>query len=217
MEKGMTMPNPDSRQKFADLDHGSGENADIDGAHVQQGEHEDGEETGEEQQDEPEKKYTDAELDTILQRKMARERQKIEKQVRESIAKENEDARTEAKKLEGMTELQRAQHEARMLREENDALKAEQNLSEQMAIARRELSSAGISLGDDLLSMFVGAEAEKTSAAIDRIKELWPKAINEAVQRELRRTPPDAARNAATKSYGASFAEKYSKKMIGGK
>lgn len=211
------MPNPNSRQKFANLDHGSGAPEGSDQVEEAGEGRDQGGEDGSDVDPEPEKKYSDADLDAILQQKMARERKKIERQVRESIVKESEEAETEAKKLEGMTELQRAQHEARRLRAENEALKAEQNLGEQMAIARRELSEAGISMGDDLLSMFVDAEAEKTANAIDRIKELWPKAINEAVQRELKRTPPKAGHEGGGKSYGASFADRYNKQMIGGK
>lgn len=211
------MPNPESRQVFAKIDRGPAPNDGGKDPGGMERDPEDQDDPDPDEDPEPEKKYSDADLDAILQQKMARERKKIERQVRESIAKENEAAQTEAKKLEGMTELQRAQHEARRLRAENEALKAEQNLGEQMSIARRELSEAGISMGDDLLSMFVDAEAEKTANAIDRIKELWPKAINEAVQRELKRTPPKAGHEGGGKSYGASFADRYNKQMIGGK
>ena len=91
------------------------------------------------------------------------------------------------------------------------------DLSEQTAIARNELASAGIVLGDKLLAMFVSPEAEKTSAAIDELKELWPKAVNDAVQKELKRDIPDAAKAPGQKSFGASFAEQYTKSKNGGK
>ena len=67
--------------------------------------------------------------------------------------------------------------------------------------------------------MFVSPDAEKTGAAIDQLKELWPKAVNEAVQQELKRTPPAADKMPGQKSYGATFAEQYSNSKIknGGK
>lgn len=163
-----------------------------------------------------EAKYTDADVDGMIQSRLARERAKIEREVREQLAKEANDAQTQAQKLENMTELQRAQYEAKQLKAKNEALEAERDLSRQMAIARRELSDAGISMGDDLLSMFVAADAEKTGAAIDRIKELWPKAVNEAVQKELKRTTPPASQGGSQTSFGASFAKQYTKTMNGG-
>lgn len=163
-----------------------------------------------------ETKYTDADVDGIVSKRLAREREKMEREIREEIAKEADDKRTEAEKLANMTELQRAQYEAKQLKAEKEALEAERDLSQQMSIARKELSEAGITLGDELLEMFVSAEAEKTGAAIDKIKELWPKAVNDAVHAELKRTPPSAEKPPAKKSYGTSYAEKYSKQKNGG-
>lgn len=163
-----------------------------------------------------EPKYTDAELNDILTKRLARERAKMDKEIRKSIASEAEKAKTEAEKLEGMTELQRARYEAEQLRKEKEELEREKNLTDQMAVARRELASADIVLGDELLSMFVAPDAETTGAAIDKLKELWPKAVNDAVKTALKRTPPPADKAPNQKSFGATFAENYSKKMNGG-
>lgn len=160
---------------------------------------------------------TDAEVDAIVEKRLARERAKMEREIRQQIADENEAQQTEAEKLKNMTELQRAQYEAKKLQKELDEKQSQIDLSEQTAIARNELASAGINLGDKLLAMFVSPEAEKTSAAIDELKELWPKAVNEAVQKELKRDIPDASKNLGQKSFGASFAEKYTKSKNGGK
>lgn len=160
---------------------------------------------------------TDAEVDAIVEKRLARERAKMEREIRQQIANEAETKQTEAEKLKNMTELQRAQYKAEKLQEELEAKQSQIDLSEQTAIARNELASAGIILGDKLLAMFVSPEAEKTSAAIDELKELWPKAVNDAVQKELKRDIPDAAKAHGQKSFGASFAEKYNKKMNGGK
>lgn len=160
---------------------------------------------------------TDAEVDAIVEKRLARERSKMEREIRQQIADEAAAEQTEAEKLKNMTELQRAQYEAKKLQKELDAKQSQIDLSEQTAIARNELASAGINLGDKLLAMFVSPEAEKTSAAIEELKELWPKAVNEAVQKELKRDIPDADKASGQKSFGASFAEKYTKSKNGGK
>lgn len=160
---------------------------------------------------------TDAEVDAIVEKRLARERAKMEREIRQQIANEAETKQTEDEKLKSMTALQRAEYEADKLKKELKEKQSQIDLSEQTAIARNELASAGIVLGDKLLAMFVSPEAEKTSAAIDELKELWPKAVNDAVQKELKRDIPDAAKAPGQKSFGASFAEKYNKKMNGGK
>ena len=215
-----------NRQKFAGI-AGGDKTPPAAGAGDQQGQAEgqqdqgEGEEGGDDggqgQQGQPEAKYTDADVNDIIAKRLARERAKMEREIRDSLASEQQAKQSEAKKLQDMTELQRAQYEAKKLRAENEALVAERDLSQQMGIARRELSEAGVVLGDELLSMFVSAEAEKTSAAIEKIKTLWPKAVNEAVQRELKRTPPPAEQKPGKKSIGASYAEEYTKRMNGGK
>lgn len=171
-------------------------------------------ETMEETEQKPELKYSDADVDGILEKRLARERAKMEREIRKQIEEEAVKEQTEAQKLENMTELQRARYEAQQIKAENEALKQERDLSQQTAIARRELSAAGIDLGDDLLAMFVSADAEKTGAAIDQLKELWPKALNEAVQKQLRREPPAADTKPGAKSFGAEFAEQYSKSKV---
>lgn len=218
-----------NRQKFANLDgakqndpapsgaDGTGaESGDAEGEDGGGDEGADGEagDGGEGKKADP--KYTDADVDAILEKRLARERAKMAKEIRDQIAQEAEDAKTEAQKLEGMTELQRAKHEADQLRKEKAELELKQNLSDQMAVARKELSDAGIALGDELLGMFVAPDAETTSEAIDKLKDLWPKAVNDATQAKLKRTPPPADKAPNQKSYGASFAENYTSKMNGG-
>lgn len=192
----------------------------TDAAEQQQGEGQQHGESQELQQAEQQgeaRKYTDADVDEIVKKRLARDRAKIERDVRKQVEDEAAAKKTEAQKLEDMTELQRAKYEAEKLKAEKEALEAERDLAQQTAIARRELEEADIVLGDDLLSMFVSSDADATGAAISRIKEIWPKAVNEAVQKQLRREPPKADQGKAGASSGAEFAEKYSKSMNGGK
>ena len=211
-----------NRQKFANLNHGFLDAQDKAGAGspVDPQNPEDVQSDPEDQEQEPQKpepKYSDEDMDRIVSKRIAREREKIENEVRERNAKENEQKKTEAKKLEEMNELERAQYEADQLRAEKAELESRIDFDEQMKYARKELASADIHLPDDLLSIFVSNEAEKTKTAIDQIKVLFPKAVNSAVQEALKRNPPTAEPTPNEKTYGAKFAEEYSKQMNGGK
>ena len=161
--------------------------------------------------------YTDADVDEIVKKRLSRERSQIEKQIREQIKREADDQRSEAEKLANMNDLQRAQYALDKANKEKAELERRINLSEQMGIARAELKSAGIDLGDELLSMFVTEKADDTNAAISKIKELFPKAVDAAVQEALKRKPPTTGSEGKPKSFGASFAAAYSNRMNGGK
>lgn len=163
------------------------------------------------------KTYTDADVDEIVKKRISRERAQIEKQIREQIKQEADDQRSEAEKLAGMNDLQRAQYALEKANAEKAALERRINLSEQMGVARAELKAAGIDLGDELLSMFVTEKADDTNAAISKIKELFPKAVDAAVQEALKRQPPKAGSESKPQSFGASFAAAYSNRMNGGK
>lgn len=163
------------------------------------------------------KTYTDADVDEIVKKRISRERAQIEKQIREQIKQEADDKRSEAEKLAGMNDLQRAQYALEKANAEKAALERRINLSEQMGVARSELKAAGIDLGDELLSMFVTEKADDTNAAISKIKELFPKAVDAAVQEALKRQPPKAGSEGKPQSFGASFAAAYSNRMNGGK
>lgn len=164
------------------------------------------------------KTYTDDEVNAIVQQKLAREGKKLEKRIREELAQQADDKRSEAEKLAGMNDLQRAQYELKKAQGEKAELERRINLAEQMGVARSELKAAGIDLGDELLSMFVTEKADDTNAAISKIKELFPKAVNAAVQEALKRQPPkDGAGAKSSQSFASKFASDYSNRMNGGK
>lgn len=157
-------------------------------------------------------KYTDDDVNAIIERRLAREREKWSAEVE----KKQQEA-TEAEKLKGMNELEREKYEKEQLAARVAELEQAKNLSEQMSVARKELNDAGIRLSDDLLRMFVSPEADSTKTALDNIKRLWPESLNAAVQEALKSTPPKNPSGAGEpKSDGAKFAEKYNA-TVGGK
>lgn len=216
-----------NRQKFAGVAGGNltppqGGSADPagDGAEGNEGNDPDPEPSGDGTDPEPKpagKTYTDDEVNAIVQQKLAREGKKLEKRIREELAQQADDKRSEAEKLAGMNDLQRAQYELKKAQGEKAELERRINLAEQMGVARSELKAAGIDLGDELLSMFVTEKADDTNAAISKIKELFPKAVDAAVQEALKREPPKTGSEGKPQSFGASFAAAYSNRMNGGK
>lgn len=217
-----------NRQKFADIaggnqtpPQGGGTDPAGDGTEGADGDDGEGGEPGGEGDTGPKpagKTYTDDEVNAIVQQKLARESKKLEKRIREELAQQADDKRSEAEKLAGMNDLQRAQYELKKAQGEKAALERRINLSEQMGVARSELKAAGIDLGDELLAMFVTEKADDTNAAISKIKELFPKAVDAAVQEALKRQPPkDGASGKPQQSYAAKFASDYSNRMNGGK
>lgn len=157
-----------------------------------------------------EAKYTEEDLDRIIKEKVSRERKKHLKEL-----EDQKKSLTEAQKLEKMTEDEKAKYELEKLQKENAELKKSQNLTEQMAIARKELVEIGTPMPDALLKVFVSDDADTTKAAIDEIKELWPKAIDDAVKKALKgKVPPGEPNDPKKPSVGASYAQQYNEQRV---
>ena len=123
-------------------------------------------------------KYTDDDLDRILNRKFAEWQKKKEKEV------------DEARRLASMTEEEKTkQKQADMERQLNELL-SEKNRSEMMATARSILSERNIHADDALISMIVSEDAESTKKSIDTFANLFQKAVNKAVKDALKGEPP---------------------------
>lgn len=125
-----------------------------------------------------EAKYTDDDLDRILNRKFAEWQKKKDKEV------------DEARRLASMTEEEKTkQKQADMERQLNELL-SEKNRSEMMATARSILSERNIHADDALISMIVSEDAESTKKSIDTFANLFQKAVNKAVKDALKGEPP---------------------------
>lgn len=124
------------------------------------------------------KKYTDADVNAIIDRKFAEWQIKQQKAV------------DEAAKLAEMNAQEKAEYERDELRKELDALKKQSALAGMMKTARKMLSDAGISASDELLSMLVNENAESTKSAVDGFAAEFKKAVDAAVKDRLRGDPP---------------------------
>lgn len=134
---------------------------------------------------EAEKKYSDADIDKILNKKFAEWQTKKEKEV------------DEAKKLAEMNAQQKAEYERDQLQKELDELKKANSLSEMQKTARKMLSDDNINVSDELLSLMVTTDAEKTKAGIDSFKALFKDAVEKAVKDTIRGETPKTGTGSA--------------------
>lgn len=126
----------------------------------------------------PDKKYSDDDVDKILNKKFAEWEKKKQKEV------------DEAKKLADMNAKEKAEYERDKLQKELDELKRKDSLSEMTKTARKMLSDEGVSVSDDVLSMIVSTDAEKTKAAVDAFSKAFKEAVDAAVKEKLKGNPP---------------------------
>ena len=125
-----------------------------------------------------EAKYTDKDVDEIINRKFAEWQKKQQKEV------------DEAKKLSEMNAQQKAEYERDKLQKELDEYKRQASLAEMTKTARKILSDSGISVPDELLGMMVTTEADATKAAIDGFAKAFSEAVESAVRDRLKGETP---------------------------
>lgn len=125
-----------------------------------------------------ERKYTDKDVDRLINQKFAEWQKKQDKAV------------DEAKKLSAMNAQQKAEYERDKLQKELDEYKRQASLAEMTKTARKMLSDAGITVPDELLSMMVTTEAEDTKAAVDAFAKVFTDAVEAAVKERLKGEPP---------------------------
>lgn len=133
--------------------------------------------------EEDEKKYTDKEVNDLIERKFAEWQKKQEKR---RIKQD------EAERLKNMSEQERKDHEMEELRKQVDALQRRDAMSKMAATARNMLKEKGISVGDDLISLMISDDADTTKKSVDTFIEAFQDAVNRAVKDALKGEPPKA-------------------------
>lgn len=147
---------------------------------------------------EGEKKYTDAEVDAILDKKFAK------------WQKEQEAKIEEAKKLEKMSADEKNQHELEKLKKENADLRNAQTLSDMRATASKLLKEKDIDATTDILDFVATTDADETKANIDKFVGIVDKLVKAAeVKRNTGKTPKDFGGNDDKSDPFAAKIEKY--------
>lgn len=150
------------------------------------------EQEDDEEDDPEEKKYSDKDVNKIIDRKFA------------EWAKKKQKEEDEAKKLSKMNAQEKADYKQKQLEKEIEQLKNEKTLSNMRDEARKMLSEKNINITDELLAFMVSTDAGETKKAVDSFADLFNAAVNEAVKGKARQTTPkeSGAFSGGTKNLG---------------
>lgn len=132
----------------------------------------------EEVKEESKAKYTDEDLDRIINKKFEKWQKGKEKEV------------NEAKKLAQMNEREKAEYERDELKKELEEFKNKEKLSEMKKTAREILEEKNIHISDNLLSMFVSIDAENTKNAVEDFSKMFQSMVEEEVTKRLKGNTP---------------------------
>lgn len=151
----------------------------------------------------PEKKYSDDDLDKIINKKYAKWKADYDKELSE--------AKEEAAKLAKMNAEQKQQYEIDKLKEENAKLKKEQFRAELGKTAAGLLSEKNIDATQEVLDFVVGDDAEATNANIDKFVKIIEAQVKKAeLARATGTTPRNITNNGNTLSEIDKRIAKYS-------
>lgn len=126
----------------------------------------------------PEKKYSDEDLNAILDKRFARWKADQEKE------------KAEAKRLAEMNAQERAEAERDKVQKELDELKAKNAIAEMTNEARKMCAEHDINVGEDLLSVLVNKDADKTKKAVDAFVKMFESEVEKAVKEKLKGNGP---------------------------
>lgn len=132
-----------------------------------------------------EAKYTDADVDAIINKKFAAWQEKQNKAIDDAVAKVEE-----AHRLASMSEKEKAEAERKAEQEELNKLRAEKAHNEMLSTARQMLNADGLSIPDDIISVLVTDNADTTKDAIKAFSGMFQKAVDEAVKAKLAGSEP---------------------------
>lgn len=134
---------------------------------------------------EPQAKYTDADVDAIINKKFASWQEKQDKAIAEAVAKVEE-----ANRLAQMNDKEKADHERKQMEDELASLKAEKAHHTMMSQARQMLKADGLTMPDEIVSVLVTDTAEGTSEAVKAFSGMFQKAVENAVREKLAGSEP---------------------------
>ena len=132
---------------------------------------------GDDEDKEPEKKYTDADIDRIVNQRLARERK--------AAAKKEKEAR-EAEKLKNMSAAEKRDAEFEQMKRELAELKAEKQNADMLATASDILKDAGVNVSSKLVAHLIAETADETKANVDEFVKLFNDAVNKGVKAAMK-------------------------------
>ena len=125
-----------------------------------------------------EKRYSESELEAIVQQRLNDEQKKAAQ------------AKTEAERLARMNAQEKAEYERDQLQQKVDEMEKERAIAQMTTTARKMLVDSNINVSDDMVSMLVSDDADKTKAAVDGFISLFNQSVQNAVKDALRGNSP---------------------------
>lgn len=126
----------------------------------------------------PALKYTDEDVDRIIDKKFAEWERKQQKKS------------DEAARLAQMNTEQKEAHEKEELKKRVAELERQNVLSDMSKVARGMLAEKNISVSDELVSMMISDNADDTKSAVESFIKAFQEAVNKAVKDALKGEPP---------------------------
>ena len=154
-------------------------------------------------------KYTDADVDEIINKKFAKWKADSDKAVADAVAKVEE-----AHKLSQMNEKEKADHERKQMEDELARYKAMETHNAMMTEARNMLKADNLTISDDILNVLVTDNAETTKAAVQAFSAAFQTAVNEAVKAQLASGEPKRGATATGMTKEQIMAEKDANKRL---
>ena len=167
---------------------------------------------------EVEAKFTQADVDEIVNKRLARERAKYEEQIKTKVS--------EAERLAKLDEEERKHEELKIQREQFDAqlkefeeMKRQFERTQLLNETQKQLNERNLPI--DVAEMLIGIDADSTKANIDKFEAKWSESLQKAVNDKLNnssvspRTPvrDEAGKHKDPKDMSLEeFAEYYKKK-----
>lgn len=142
---------------------------------------------------EPEKKYSDEQVDEIIKEKKA----KWQKQQDEKI-KELEEAR----KLEKMNEDEKLKYKLKKYEEEIAAYRKKENQSAMAKVAKNMLVEEGFNISDDLVNNLITDEAESTKENVKDFAGMLKDLVEKEVNERLKGKSPEVKKTGVKSSQG---------------
>lgn len=124
------------------------------------------------------KRYTDADVDAIIDKKFAEWQKKQKKAV------------DEATKLANMSAQEKAEHERDEWEQKYNELLAENTRSTLTIQATQMLTDDGVTVPQEIVSVLVGDDADTTKSRVTAFSKAFKKAVQEAVKNANKKSTP---------------------------
>lgn len=132
------------------------------------------------------KTFTQEDVDRIVQGRIAKERKSWEKHL--------EDQKTEAQKLENMSEKEKKEYQERKRAKELDDREAAITRRELTAVAKEQLNAAGVPA--DMADFIDYTDADSVNESVKRLSKAFKGAVQQSVDDRLKgKAPLDKAKN----------------------